>query len=234
MPSPTDGTLAGPDIPIPDGKHRAGHFITFEGGEGAGKTTQIRRLASRLRNAGIAVVETREPGGTPAAEAIRHILLGGTARSLGAEAEAILFAAARRDHVDRLIAPALARGDWVLCDRFADSTRAYQGAAGIDAAAIDVLERAAVGAASPELTFILDIPVELGMARANGRSAPDRFEADDFAEQERRRRVFLDIAARDPERCAVVDASRSEDVVADAISAVVTGRFGGIEAKPNG
>src|SRR4029077_14041461 len=131
----------------------------FEGGEGAGKSTQIRHLADRLRHAGHAVVMTREPGGTPAAEAIREVLLGGLAHPLGAEAEALLFAAARTDHVDRLIRPALANGDWVLSDRFIDSTAAYQGAAGgVDEELLVALDRLAIGRTRPNLTFILDLP----------------------------------------------------------------------------
>ena len=118
---------------VPLHEAMTGKFITFEGGDGAGKSTQIRILATRLQNSGRQVVTTREPGGTPTAETIRRLLLSGLAEPLGAEGEAILFAAARTDHVDRVIRPALERGDWVLCDRFADSTRVYQGGAGADA-----------------------------------------------------------------------------------------------------
>lgn len=201
----------------------AGRLVTFEGGEGAGKSTQLRRLASRLADAGERVTATREPGGTPAAEAIRSFVLSGAARDLGPDAEAILFAAARADHVDRLIRPALERGDWVLCDRFIDSTRAYQGTAGVDPQLIWALERVAVRDCFPDLTLILDIPVESGLARmaarasGQGAAGPDRFERDTGAEHQRRREAFLRIAEQEPERCVVIDASQSEEAVAAAI-----------------
>ncbi|MGV8838740.1 MAG: dTMP kinase [Bauldia sp.] len=207
-----------------------GRFITFEGGEGAGKTTQLLRLAKRLGAAGVSVTTTREPGGTPAAEAIRKFLLSGAAKSLGADAEALLFAAARADHLDKLIRPALTHGTWVLCDRFTDSTRAYQGAAGVDPDLIEALERIAVWPTTPDLTLILDLPVEIGLVRATARAAaaeilPDRFERDAVAEHQRRRRIFLEIAAAEPERCVVVDASRPEGEVAEIIWRAVSERL---------
>jgi dTMP kinase len=211
-----------------------GRFITFEGGEGAGKTTQIKRLAARLRTAGITVTETREPGGSERAEAIRNLLLSGRVETLGAEAEAILFAAARADHVDQLIVPNLGRGDWVLCDRFADSTRAYQGAAGLSGTTIDLLEGAAVGATKPDLTLMLDLPVETGMARVNGRAAPDRFERDPDSEHAKRRAIFLAIAEKETERCRIVDATGDEEAVAAAIWAAVFDRFGAVELGQDG
>ena len=211
-----------------------GRFITFEGGEGAGKTTQIRHLADRLKSSGIAVVETREPGGSERAEAVRNLLLSGMVEALGAEAEAILFAAARADHVGRLIVPSLDRGDWVLCDRFADSTRAYQGAAGLDEMTIDLLERAAVGAAKPDLTLILDLPVASGMARVKGRAAPDRFERDPDSEHAKRRAIFLEIADKEPERCRIIDASGDEDAVAASVWSAVFERFGAVELGQDG
>src|SRR5689334_16425665 len=141
-----------------------GRFITFEGGEGTGKSTQVQRLARQLISRGIEVVLTREPGGSPGAEAIRHVLLSGAAKPLGPDAEAMLFAAARDDHVRSLIAPALARCQWVLCDRFADSTRVYQGALGqVDPRLIRSLERIAVGDCVPDLTLILDLPAFVGL-----------------------------------------------------------------------
>src|SRR5664279_89528 len=147
-----------------------GRFITFEGGEGSGKSTHARLLADRLTALGIEVVRTREPGGSPGAEIIRHILLSGIAKPLGAETEAILFAAARDDHVRATIRPALVDGKWVICDRFIDSTRVYQGALGkVDAKLIRSLERVTVGAAMPDLTFILDVPATVGLARAKRR-----------------------------------------------------------------
>lgn len=200
----------------------AGHFITFEGGEGAGKSTQIRRLAEKLAAAGQSVVVTREPGGTDLAEAIRAFILSGSAEALGPEAETMLFAAARADHVDRVIRPALAKGDWVLCDRFIDSTRAYQGSDGVGAHLLDTLEKIAIGPVRPELTLILDLPVEIGLERANRRRSPteegaDRFERETVERHRRRRELFLAIAAREPERCVVIDANQDPDTVADAI-----------------
>jgi dTMP kinase len=209
----------------------AGRFITFEGGEGAGKSTQIRRLATRLEAAGLSVVSTREPGGTPTAEAIRRFILGGRATTMGAEGEALLFAAARADHVANVIRPALDRGGWVLCDRFTDSTRVYQGVeGGVAAETLDALERVAVGVTRPDLTFILDVPAEVGLRRVRARQSatgdgPDRFDSDELGLHERRRQAYLDLAARDPGRCQVVDASRGEGEVADDIWQAVAARL---------
>src|SRR6267154_3713120 len=162
-----------------------GRFITFEGGEGTGKSTHAALLADRLKGLGIGVVLTREPGGSPGAEVIRHVLLSGVAKPLGAEAEALLFAAARDDHVRTTIEPALARGAWVICDRFIDSNRVYQGTLGnLDPNLIRALERVTVGELRPDLTFILDVPAEIGLARAGTRRAgesADRFEAESLA-----------------------------------------------------
>lgn len=225
-PAVTEETKSG----VGQGTLVRGHFITLEGGDGGGKTTQVLRLASRLGKAGIKVTTTREPGGTPTAEAIRRFLLSGAAQSLGPEGEAVLFAAARADHVDNFIAPALKRGDWVICDRFTDSTRAYQGAAGVDAVLIDALERITVWPTRPELTLILDLPVEIGLVRATARAAReqailDRFERDAVEEQQRRREIFMAIAEEEPERCVVIDASRPEAEVAAAIWSAVARRF---------
>ncbi len=209
----------------------AGKFITFEGGDGAGKSTQIRLLAARLVGRGLHVVETREPGGTPTAEAIRKVLLSGAVKALGPEAETLLFAAARADHVDRLIRPALAAGDWVLCDRFFDSTRVYQGAiGGVDAGELDTLERVAVGRSRPDLTLVLDLPAEVALRRVTARlaesgAAPDRFESEEIELQERRRRAFLDIAAANPGRCVVIDANRDEATVGEDIWRAVESRL---------
>ena len=157
-----------------------GHFITFEGGEGSGKSTHAATLAQKLKALGQTVVLTREPGGSTGAEIIRHILLSGIAKPLGAETEAILFAAARDDHVRNTILPALKSGNWVICDRFIDSTRVYQGVLGnVDQRLIRSLERVTVGPAFPELTFILDVPAQIGLARAKSRRGQveaDRFE----------------------------------------------------------
>jgi dTMP kinase len=209
----------------------AGKFITFEGGEGAGKSSQIRRLAARLIADGFDVVTTREPGGTPTAEAIREFVLAGFAVELGPRGEAALMAAARADHVERVIRPALAAGTWVLCDRFIDSTRVYQGGpGGAEDSYLDALERLAVGGARPDLTLILDLPVEVGLARMAARHVeawdmPDRFERDDIAKHQARRQAFLRVAERDPARCVVVDASGEEATVAGAIHGVVSARL---------
>lgn len=206
-----------------------GRFITFEGGEGTGKSTQIRRLEQRLRAAGHAVVVTREPGGSPGAEAMRHILLSGAARPLGTDAEAILFAAARDDHVRTLIAPALAAGAWVLCDRFVDSTRAYQGIlGGVDTRLIDALERITVGDTRPDLTLVLDLPPEIGLARAalrRGHDAPDRFEAEAVEFHTRLRAAYRAIAESAPERCVLVDAAGDPEQIAVRIWDIVCERF---------
>lgn len=208
-----------------------GRFITFEGGEGVGKSTQLALLAAHLRACGLEVVATREPGGTPRAEMLRAVLLSGQIAPLGPLAEAAVFAAARIDHVDRLIAPALKRGAWVLCDRFADSTRAYQGArGGVDPDSIALLERAALDELRPDLTIIIDLPPQQGLARAavrrqaNG-SRPDRFEAEDDGFHEELRRAFLDIAEQEPERCCVVNGALPEEELARAIRQLVDARF---------
>lgn len=206
-------------------------FITFEGGEGVGKSTQLDRLAAYLRARGFEVVTTREPGGTPKAEALRQVLLSGRIAPLGPLAEAALFAAARIDHVQRLIAPALARGAFVLCDRFTDSTRAYQGArGGVEPQTLALLEAAAVGDLRPDLTIILDLPPEEGMARAARRREagglrPDRFEAEDGGFHAGLRHAFLDIAEQEPERCCVIDAAQPVEDVARAIRQLVDARL---------
>lgn len=208
-----------------------GQFITFEGGEGAGKTTQIALLKQRLEELGIQVVLTREPGGSPGAEKIREMLLSGAARKLGPRGEAMLFAAARADHVDSVIAPALERGDWVICDRFADSTRVYQGEAGVDTQVLDLLETVAVAGTRPDLTILIDIPAEIGLSRVSARSktdasgGPDRFESDNIATHERRRTLFLDLAKREPDRFGVVDGRHSSDHVAKEIWWIVERHF---------
>jgi dTMP kinase len=204
-----------------------GIFITFEGGEGAGKSTQVRRLAERLRAAGREVVVTREPGGSPGAEAIRSLLVSGAADRWSSISEALLMNAARRDHVEKLIAPALARGDVVVCDRFADSTRAYQGAAGgAPADLIAMLESPVIGDCRPDLTLVLDLPVEIGLARAASRGGAEaRFEAKGAAFHAAIRQAFLDIAAVEPERCVVVDASGAPELVAEAVWAAVEARI---------
>jgi dTMP kinase len=188
-----------------------GRFITFEGGEGTGKSTQAGLLANKLESLGLGVLLTREPGGSPGAEIIRHVLLSGAAKPLGAEAEAMLFAAAREDHVRCTIAPALAAGKWVVCDRFADSTRVYQGALGqVDRRLIKGLERVSIGDLLPDLTLILDVPVDVALERLalrRGDAAPDRFEAENVEFHQKLREAFRALAADEPERCVIIDAS---------------------------
>lgn len=208
----------------------AGLFVSFEGGEGAGKSTQIRRLADHLRRRGLDVITTREPGGSAGAEALRHVLLSGAAEPFGIRMEAILFAAARNDHVETVIRPALAKGFIVLCDRFMDSSRVYQGITGnLEPEFIDALERIAVNGVVPDLTLILDLPASTGLERARGRlasateagTAPDRFEREEVDTHEKRRQAFLDIAAADAKRCRVIDAALSVGEIAESIATVV-------------
>ncbi len=209
------------------GPHASGRLISFEGGEGAGKSTQIRRLAEALERAGLRVVVTREPGGTPFAEKLRKALLDGDAQHFGALGEALLFAAARIDHADQVILPALREGAFVLCDRFTDSTRAYQGAmGGADMRLLSLLERIALGERRPDLTFILEVSAAEGLARAARRGdGGDRFESRDLAYHEGLRRAFLDIAQREPIRCRVIDSTRPQAEVAEEILRVVSERF---------
>jgi dTMP kinase len=214
-----------------------GKFITLEGGEGGGKTTQGAALTGKLRKAGIEVLQTREPGGTPRAEAIREVLLSGKAKRFGPLGEAVLFYAARESHLELAIRPALERGTWVVCDRFSDSTRAYQGAAGgLPYSVIDILDNAVVGATRPDLTIIFDLPPEVGLSRVAERKRErvasdaiagglDRFEGMSLAFHRSLREEFLAIARAEPERCAVVDASKDVQAVADRIWAIVRGRF---------
>lgn len=210
----------------------SGQFITFEGGEGSGKSTQARQLADRLRARGLDVLLTREPGGSPFAEQIRGLLLGGTLAPHPALAEALLFSAARADHLASTIRPALSAGRWVICDRFADSTRVYQGAAGgVPAATLDRLEALVVGHTRPMLTVILDIDARAGLSRASARrltaagSEVDPFERRELAFHERLRAGYLDLAAREPDRCAVVEAGGPIDEIARQIWQIVEARL---------
>jgi dTMP kinase len=206
-----------------------GRFITFEGGEGAGKSTQAAMLEGRLKSLAVRVLLTREPGGSTGAEIIRYVLLSGAAKPLGAEMETLLFAAARDDHVRTTIAPALARGAWVICDRFLDSTRVYQGALGnVDPRIIRSLERVTIADAMPDLTFILDLPAEIGLKRAaerRGGKGADRFEQEALAFHNALREAYREIVAREPGRCVLVDAQKSPAMVAEEIWAVVTERL---------
>ncbi|MDP4822536.1 MAG: dTMP kinase [Aestuariivirgaceae bacterium] len=201
-------------------------FITFEGGEGAGKSTQIRLLAARLEALGRSVCLTREPGGAPEAETLRELLIHGGTDRWSAEAEALLNYAARDAHLRQTIRPALARGDVVLCDRFMDSTRAYQGhAGGADFALVDALESAIVGATRPDLTLVFDLDPGLGLARAKERGGADRFERKGLAFHERLREGFRAIAAADPKRCVLLDASRSVETIATEVASIVGARL---------
>jgi dTMP kinase len=207
-----------------------GRFITFEGGEGSGKSTQIALLAEKLRGIGLNVVVTREPGGSPGAEIIRHVLLAGAGKPFGPAAEAILFAAARDDHVTSVIRPALARGSWVLCDRFIDSTRVYQGIlGGVDRTFIHGLERLTVGDARPDLTLILDIPAKMGLKRASkrrGSETADRFESEGLDYHEKMREAYRELAGQEPERCMLINASSNKEEVGKQIWNGVVTRFG--------
>ena len=206
-----------------------GRFITFEGGEGTGKSTHAALLAQKLGTLGIAVLLTREPGGSPGAEIIRHVLLSGAAKPLGATVEAILFAAARDDHIRNTIMPALTAGRWVICDRFTDSTQVYQGAlGGVDQKFLRALERVTVGDLKPDLTFVLDTPVEVGMSRAEqrrGDRAGDRFESESKDYHEKLRDAFRMLALGEPNRCVLIDANGTRSDVADQIWAVVNKRL---------
>lgn len=200
-----------------------GKFITFEGGEGAGKSTQLRLLAEALRGAGVEVVTTREPGGSEGAEAIRALLVSGETDRWDGLTEALLHTAARRDHLVKTVWPAMLRGAWVICDRFADSTLAYQGHGhGLPPETIKRLYRLAIGDFQPDLTLVLDLPVEEGLKRAGGRGgAEDRYERMGTAFHERLRQGFLAIAQAEPRRCVVVNAAQSlDDVQADILTAV--------------
>jgi dTMP kinase len=206
---------------------RRGRLITFEGGEGVGKSTQIRHLQAALRVAGLDVVATREPGGTPGAEAIRGLLVEGAPGRWLPLTETLLLLAARHDHVARVIEPALAAGRWVLCDRFIDSTRIYQGIAGaLGLALIDQLHRPIFGKFRPDLTLILDLPVAAGLARRRAGPGGNRFEQMDLAYHERVREGFLELARADPERCLVIDGGPSEALVASRVRVAVQQRFG--------
>jgi dTMP kinase len=209
-------------------KAATGFFITFEGGEGAGKSTQVRHLAEALRSDGHDLLLTREPGGSPAAERMRAVLLD-PALELDAMTQLMLFSAARRDHWVKTIAPALLRGAIVICDRFFDSTFAYQGAAGgVNEGDMRMMTKLALGDAAPDLTIILDIDPQIGLARAKARrgsSATDSFEAQDIGFHYKIRQALLDIYAREPERCAVVDARQSETELAAEIAAIVQTRL---------
>lgn len=205
-----------------------GLFITLEGGEGAGKSTLAASLAASLERDGREVVLTREPGGTPNAEALRALLVEGETGRWSPMAETLLMFAARLDHVERLVKPALDRGAVVVCDRFTDSTRAYQGAAGgVETARIDAVRDAALGDFEADLTFIIDLDPSVGLARTRTRGETEtRFERQPDAFHTALRKAFLDIASSAPERCVVLDGNEPPVAVAQAAAAVLSDRFG--------
>jgi dTMP kinase len=204
----------------------SGRFITFEGGEGSGKSTQAQLLADRLRTAGIDVLLTREPGGSAFAEQVRSLILDPKTAPHSALSEALLFYAARADHLDKTIRPALAAERWVICDRFSDSTRVYQSiAGGVDAAVVEALDRLVVAPTRPDLTFILDLPAATGLTRANRRrhagqpegAEPDPYEKRDLAFHEHLRAGYLAIARAEPQRCILIDGAEPTDAIAQAV-----------------
>lgn len=218
---------------------RRARFITFEGGEGVGKSTQVKRLLANLANVSIEAVRTREPGGTPKAEAVRSFILQGRSESWGAGGEAVLFAAARLDHVNQLIAPNLAAGKWVISDRFHDSTRAYQGlTGGVDEKLIVALETLALDGHAPDLTIVLDMDPEIAFRRVAQRAIEDglaltgdRFEKEDMDWHKRLRDAFLAIAKANSERCIVISADQPEDSLEAAIWAAVSDKFPEIASR---
>lgn len=209
-------------------KQTRGRFITVEGGEGAGKSSNLAYVQSLLEAAGKQVLFTREPGGTPLGESIRELLLGHQHTGMADETELLLMFAARAEHLHRKILPALKAGTWVLCDRFTDASYAYQGAGrGISRERIAVLENYVQGTLRPDLTLLLDLPVETGLERAGKRSEPDRFEKEalDFFQQVRQ--GYLTIAENEPERVKVIDASPALEQVQAQIAEVMQTFLGG-------
>jgi len=196
-------------------------FVTIEGGEGTGKSTLIQGLAEALKARGVEVVQTREPGGSAGAEDIRALLVSGDAERWDAMTELLLVNAARRDHVERVIRPALARGATVLCDRFIDSTRAYQGMRGVSRDLIDNIHEQAIGV-SPDTTLILDVPPEQGLARAEERGGDARFESMGLAYHTKLREAFVEIAKAEPDRCTVIDSTQSKEAVLASALATLT------------
>ena len=210
-----------------------GRFIAFEGGEGAGKSTQVKAVVARLRDAGLEVVQTREPGGSPGAEALRDLLVQGDAGRWSPLSELLMMYAARSDHLEKVIRPALQRGAWVVCDRFADSSRAYQGAGGgIAPAFIEQIDAAVVADTQPDLVVVMDMPVEAGLRRAASRGdIENRFESKGAAFHERLRQGFLKRAAAVPERYRVIDADQGIDDICGQIWLALTAVFPELEAR---
>lgn len=213
-----------------------GRFITLEGGEGTGKSTQIRHLIERLQAFGLQAIKTREPGGSEGAERIRSLILAAGQSRYSALTETLLFFAARNDHLEHVIRPKLLEGAWVICDRFSDSTRVYQGCMGtIGQKTLDSLESLVIAETTPDLTLILDLPAEIGLERAvarRGDSAADGFEAENIEFHQGLRQCYLDLAQRYPDRCIVIDALGSEADVATRIWAVLSDRFSDLMRDP--
>lgn len=204
-----------------------GRFVTVEGVEGSGKSSNLDFIRSFIEAAGKTVLYTREPGGTPLGEEIRGLLLGHRDDGMAGDTELLLVFAARAEHIHRRIAPALARGDWVLCDRFTDATYAYQGGGrGVPHERVAAIERWVQGDLRPDLTFLLDVPVEVGLERAGRRAALDRIEKEGLAFHERVRAAYLDIARREPQRVRVVDASRGLDRIQQDLAVALEGLLG--------
>ncbi|WP_421862966.1 dTMP kinase [Motiliproteus sp.] len=204
----------------------AGKFITLEGGEGVGKSTNLEHLRNLLERQGIDFIETREPGGTPLAEELRELLLAERAEPVSSDTELLLMFAARAQHLEQTIRPALARGQWVLCDRFTDATFAYQGGGrGLDWQRIEILENLVQGELRPDLTLLLDVPVDVGMARARGRGALDRFEQEQHSFFDKVRAAYLRRAEAEPERFRVIDAGQSLVRVQQQITEVMSEFF---------
>ena len=204
-----------------------GRFITLEGGEGSGKSTQVARLVEALKTHGIEALATREPGGTEGAELIRRLLVEGPTDRWHPLSEVLLHYAARREHLDKVIEPALAAGRWVVSDRFADSTMAYQGyGQGVGRTTVERIDRAVLGGFAPNLTIVLDMPVARGLARAHARGGADRYERMGEAFHAHLRDAFMDIARREPARCVVVDADADVETVARRVRGAVRARLG--------
>ena len=207
-------------------KSARGRFLTFEGTDGAGKSTQLPRIERWLRGRGIETIVTREPGGTPFGESLRTLLLDSRFHGMSPVAELLVMFAARAEHLERRIVPALAGGAWVLCERFTDATFAYQGGGrGIDPARIGALEQAVQGDVRPDLVIVLDLPIEIGLARSARRGAADRFEREDIAFFRRVREVYLGRARKDPERYVIIDAGADERTVTEHLIRAISERF---------
>ena len=204
-----------------------GNFISFEGGEGVGKTTQVKLLKQSLINLGIKVVETREPGGSPSAELILELLVSGPVERWDPMSEAMLHFVSRRVHIKDIIKPALDRGDWVITDRFTDSTIAYQGfGQGVSSSQLTLMQDLAIGKFTPHITFILDLPADIGLARAASRKDEEsRYEKMDLELHNRLREGFLSIAKKNPRRIKIIDASQPSENVAEHIWEELSGTF---------